>query len=83
MKKGPPGCFGYVRDYNYTTQFCWDYENLIDHETRIPIKQPVQWKVRGVFFFVARFELVQAWSYFFMFFLVGLKGFFSIQIKGL
>ena len=50
MKKGPPGCFGYVRDYNYTTQFCWDYENLIDHETRIPIKQPVQWKVRGVFF---------------------------------
>ena len=39
------GCLGYTGDY--TDQFCGDYTKPL----RIPIKQPVQWKVR--WFFVA------------------------------
>ena len=50
-EKRTPGCLGYVGDHSYTTQLCWDYENLINQQIRIPIKQPVQWKARGVFFF--------------------------------
>ena len=41
----PPGCLEYIGDYTYTTLLCGDYLNYI----RIPIKQPVQWKVTGFF----------------------------------
>ena len=43
-KKKLVGCWWFSRDY--TTQFCGWFRFTIK---RIPIKQPVQWKVRGVF----------------------------------
>ena len=44
-EKNPTGCLGYIGDY--TTQLYRD--NFINHEIRIPINQPVKWKV-GRFF---------------------------------
>ena len=40
------GCLGYIGD-EILPKYVW---NIINDGTRIPIKQPLQWKVR-VFFF--------------------------------
>ena len=43
-----PSYFGVYRGWK-TTQLCGDY-STVNHETRIPFKLPVQWKVRSFFF---------------------------------
>ena len=53
-EKKHPGWLGYIGDR--TIQLCRDY--FRNHEIRIPINQPVQWKV-GVFFFVAQLDINQ------------------------
>ena len=45
------GCLGYIRDY--TTQLSGDY-----NKPRIPMKQPVSWKVRRFFRGSCEFSLV-------------------------
>ena len=50
MKRRAPGCSGYIGDY--TAQLYGEYSKLLK---RIPIKQPVEWKVR-VFFSLLMYQ---------------------------
>ena len=45
-EKRAPGCLGDLLGMKFPTQLYWDY--FINHEIRIPIKQPVKWNVNRV-----------------------------------